>query len=93
MGTQYYEITQINHKAADIRQQSKQLEQTIQSMENIVNDLHSVWSDSAQLKFVQQFYDLKPELDSFCTTIERFAEQAEKHAADVLKVSGGGKVV
>ena len=50
------------------------------------------WKDAAQTKFVKQFNDMKPELDSFCKGVASFAERAEKHAKDVKKTSGGSDV-
>lgn len=89
MATQLYDITQINKQVTNIRAQNEELAKTIQAMENIVRDLSSVWKDAAQTKFVQQFEELKPELDSFCKNITNFADRAEAHAKNVHKVSNG----
>ena len=89
MGTQLYNISEINKKAGEVRDQHKELKEIIASMDSIIEDLSSVWKDVAQTKFVKQFEQLRPELDKFCKSIESFAERAEKHAKDVLIASGG----
>ena len=89
MATQFYETAQIEKKAAEVREQNAELRKIIASMEGIVRDLSSVWKDVAQTKFVKQFEELRPELDSFCSGIDKIAERAETHAKDVKKVSQG----
>ena len=85
MPTQFYNTAVMKNKAAEIEAQNTELKSIITQMEGIVSELSAVWKDSAQSKFVQQFNDLKPELDSFCKSIAGFAERAVNHANEVEK--------
>lgn len=93
MGTQLYNISEINKKAGEVRGQHKELKDIIASMDSIVKDLSSVWKDAAQPKFVKQFEELRLELDKFCKAIDDFAQRAEKHAKGILNTSGGNSPV
>lgn len=84
--TQVYNTETIKAKAGEISAQNNELRKIIAQMESIIHDMSNVWKDNAQTKFVQQFNELKPDLDSFCKSIDSFAERAETHANDVIKV-------
>lgn len=85
--TQIYDTAAIKAKAGEITTQNSELRKIIIEMEGIVSDLSAVWQDSAQTKFVQQFNEMKPELESFCKNIDKFVVRAEKHVADIEKIS------
>ena len=86
-GTQFYNTTAIKNKAEEIKTQNAELKKIIAEMEGIVNEISRVWQDCAQTKFVQQFNEMQPELDSFCKNIASYAERAENHAIAVEKDS------
>lgn len=81
--TQIYNTATIKAKAGEITTQNGELRKIIAEMESIVSEMSSVWKDSAQTKFVQQFNELRPELESFCKSIDSFAERAKIHAIKV----------
>lgn len=85
--TQIYNTATIKAKANEITSQNGELKKIVAEMASIVSEMTSIWRDSAQSKFVQQFNELKPELDSFCTNIDNFAERATAHAMSVEKNS------
>lgn len=83
--TQIYNTATIKNKANEIITQNGELKKIIAEMESIVSEMTGVWKDSAQTKFVQQFNQMKPELESFCKSIADFAQRAEDHANEVEK--------
>ena len=85
--TQIYNTATIKTKAGEITTQNGELRKIIAEMESIVSEMRSVWKDSAQTKFVQQFNELRPELESFCKSIDSFAERAMNHAIKVEEMS------
>lgn len=88
-GTQFYELQQILNKANDIDTANAELKRNIQEMEDIVNDMKSVWEDATQTRFVQQFNAMQPDLEAFCTNISKLTQRAIQHVEDVKKASGG----
>lgn len=85
--TQIYNTATMKAKAGEITTQNGELRKIIAEMETIVTEMGSVWKDSAQTKFVQQFNELRPELESFCKSIDSFAERAKNHAINVENTS------
>lgn len=83
--TQIYNTAVIKNKAGEITTQNGELKKLIAEMESVISEMSGVWKDSAQTKFVQQFNQMKPELESFCKSISDFAQRAENHAAEVEK--------
>lgn len=81
--TQFYNISQIQAKAAEINDAHKLLKQNIAEMENIIKDMNSVWQDAAQTKFAQQFESMRPDLTAFCDNIAKLSERASAHAKAV----------
>ena len=83
MSNQSYDTSALKNKAGDVRTQNAELRSMINQLEDLLNEMKGVWKDSAQTKFAQQFANMRPELDSFCKSIDSFAERAEQHATTV----------
>ena len=82
---QIYNPQEIINKAKEMRTQSEQLKKLINQMSGIVSEMRTVWQSPAQQKFSSRFSEIEPELSSFVTAINSFADRATAQAEAVLK--------
>ena len=80
---QMYNPDEIISKANGMKEQSTELKSLINDMTNIVCEMRSVWQSPAQQRFTEKFEEIEPQLSSFCTNINSFAEKAIDHAKAV----------
>lgn len=85
---QMYNPDEIISTANAMTEQSGELKNLIAQMGNIVSEMSSVWQSPAQSEFAAKFQDIEPQLTSFCTTVNSFAEKATSHANDVKASEG-----
>ena len=86
---QMYNPQEIISKANAMKEQSSQLQKMIQEMSSIVSDMSSVWKSPAQQSFTSKFSEIAPELMSFVTSINSFADRATEQAQAVIKSEEG----
>ncbi len=83
---QMYNPDEIISKAKAMTDQSDELKKLINQMRNIVTEMGSVWQSPAQQAFTSKFEEIEPQLSSFCTTINSFADKATRHAKSVKDI-------
>lgn len=82
---QMYNPQEIINKASDMKSQSDQLKKLIGDMSSIVSEMGAVWKSPAQQSFSAKFGEIEPQLTSFVTSINSFADRATAQAEAVLK--------
>ena len=80
---QIYNPDEIISKANAMKSQSDELKSLVNQMQSIVNEMSSVWKSPAQDAFKNKFVDIQPQLMSFCTNINSFADRAIAQAEAV----------
>ena len=73
---QMYNPDEIIAKANAMTEQSGELKSLISQMGNIVAEMSAVWQSPAQQSFSAKFGEIEPQLSSFVTSINSFAERA-----------------
>lgn len=85
---QIYNPDEIINKANVMKEQSNALKKLIGQMNEVVGSMSSVWQSPAQQSFSRKFEEIEPELSSFVTNINAFADRATEQANAVKKVEG-----
>lgn len=81
---QMYNPQEIKNKATAMKEQSSQLQKMISQMSTIVSEMSAVWQSPAQQSFTAKFGEIEPQLTSFVTSINSFADRATAQAQAVI---------
>lgn len=82
--TQEYNPQEMITAADELVKQKGLLQKEISNMRSIVEQMATVWQSDAQRAFTARFNEIDPQLSSFCTTIQSFADGAKNHAQAVI---------
>ena len=82
---QIYNPQEIINKASNMKEESENLRKLINSMSDVVSSMSSVWQSPAQQSFSAKFKEIEPELSSFVTNINGFADRAIQQAEAVIR--------
>ena len=82
---QMYNPQEIKNKATAMKEQSTQLQKLIDQMSSIVSEMSAAWQSPAQQSFTAKFGEIEPQLTSFVTSINSFADRATEQAEAVIK--------
>ena len=87
--SQMYNPDEIITKANAMTEQGAQLKSLIEQMSSIVSDMSTVWQSPAQQSFSAKYAEIEPQLSSFVTSINSFAERAVTQANAVKQSEDG----
>lgn len=82
---QMYNPEEIINKASAMKEQSTELKRLIAEMSTVVAEMSAVWQSPAQQSFSAKFGEIEPQLSSFVTSINSFADRATAQAEAVIK--------
>lgn len=83
-----YDFEAMREQASKVTKGATDLSALIKSIDGVVEEMASAWSDPAQKKFEQQWYEMSAKLKEYVPVIEEYGKAVNAHAQ---KVEDAGK--
>ena len=84
-----YDFEGMRHQAGKVTKGAADLSALIRTIDGVVEDMKSAWSDPAQQKFEQQWVEMSAKLKEYVPVIEEYGKAVNTHA-DKIEQAGSG---
>ena len=84
-----YDFEGMRQQAGKVTKGATDLSTLIKTIDGVVKDMKSAWSDPAQQKFEQQWSDMSTKLKEYVPVIEEYGKAVKDHA-DKVEQAGAG---
>lgn len=89
MATAKYDFEGMRQQASKVTKGAEDLSSLISTIDAVVNEMASAWSDPAQQKFEQQWSEMSAKLKEYVPVIEEYGKAVNAHA-DKVEQAGAG---
>lgn len=87
MATASYDFEGMRDQAGKVTKGASELKTLIKTIDGVVEDMKSAWSDPAQQKFEQQWTEMSAKLKEYGPVIEEYAKAVNAHANKIEEAS------
>lgn len=87
MATAKYDFEGMRQQAGKVNNGAEDLRALIATIDNVVTEMGSVWSDPAQKKFEDQWREMSAKLKEYVPVIEEYGQAVNKHADKIEQMS------
>jgi len=84
-----YDFEGMRQQASKVTKGATDLSTLIKTIDGVVEDMKSAWSDPAQQKFEQQWAEMSAKLKEYVPVIEKYGKAVNTHADNVERVGQG----
>lgn len=84
-----YDFEGMRQQAGKVTKGATDLSTLIKTIDGVVEDMKSAWSDPAQQKFEQQWAEMSAKLKEYVPVIEEYGKAVNAHA-DKVEQAGAG---
>ena len=84
-----YDFEGMRQQAGKVTKGATDLSTLIKTIDGVVEDMKSAWSDPAQQKFEQQWAEMSAKLEEYVSVIEAYGKAVNAHA-DKIEGAGSG---
>lgn len=84
-----YDFEGMRQQAGKVTKGATDLSTLIKTIDGVVEDMKSAWSDPAQQKFEQQWNEMSAKLKEYVPVIEAYGKAVNAHADKVEQVGSG----
>ena len=84
-----YDFEGMRQQAGKVTKGATDLSTLIKTIDGVVEDMKSAWSDPAQQKFEQQWAEMSAKLKEYVPVIEEYGKAVNTHA-DKIEQAGAG---
>ena len=89
MATASYDFEGMRQQASRVMKGADDLSTLVTTIDGVVRDMASAWSDPAQQKFEQQWAEMSAKLKEYVPVIEEYGKAVNSHA-DKVEQAGSG---
>ena len=84
-----YDFEGMRQQAGKVTKGAEDLRSLISTIDGVVRDMASAWSDPAQKKFEEQWSEMSAKLKEYVPVIEEYGKAVNAHA-DKIEQAGSG---